>query len=353
MTQTISSGPADVPTRHTLRNKQGMEVTLSDRGATLISWLAPDRYGNMADVLLGYPDDAGYRQNPAYFGALVGRWANRIAGGRFTLDGVDYELDKNNGNNQLHGGAAGFHLAQWRGEATAQELQLTYASVAGEGGFPGNLQVRVCYRLEDDGSLCIEYEATTDAATPINLTSHPYFNLNGGRSGIDDHMLSIDAEHYLSVDDNLIPQAVTPVSGTAFDFRLPASIGARLTWPDAQLAVARGFDHCYCLQPQSSADSPELRDVATVYDPGSGRVLTVATTEIGLQFYSGNWLGGVQGRGRPGSDQTAYTAHAGFCLEAQSWPNQINAVDGSAEAVVLRPGSVYRQTTVYRITVRE
>ena len=326
--------------RYTLRNAQGMEVVVSEQGATLISWLGPDRYGHLADVLLGYADDTAYRQNPAYFGAVVGRWANRIAGGRFSLDGAN-----------------GFHQAHWHTTTvTAQEVRLNYLSVAGEGGFPGNLQVQVCYRLEDDGSLYIEYEARTDAATPINLTSHAYFNLNGGHTDVGDHLLSIDADNYLRVDEHLIPQGITSVSGTAFDFRLPAPIGARLVWPDPQLALAHGFDHCYCLQKPTATDSPQLRDVASVYDPGSGRALSVATTATGLQFYSVNWLEGIQGRSHDPSAElppTTYSAHAGFCLEAQSWPNQINATDGSAEAVVLRPGAVYRQTTVYRLTVRE
>ena len=336
---------------YTLHNRQGMRVTLCDRGATLISWWAPDRYGRSADVLLGYADMRDYRTNSVYFGATVGRWANRIAGGRFSLDGSDYQVERNEGDNHLHGGHSGFHLAQWQAQADNDGVRFALTSAAGEGGFPGKLEVEVRYRLDDEGALRIDYRAVSDAATPINLTAHPYFNLNGGSAGIGDHLLWIDADHYLKIDADKIPVAVAEVAGSAFDFREPAPIGPRLAWPDPQIALAGGFDHCYCIRKRSNAEAAgqrelhelhELREVATVYDPGSGRRLTVATTEAGLQFYSGNFLGGVKGR-----NAQPYTTHDGFCLEAQAYPNQINGPD--AEAVVLRPGRVYSQTTVYRL----
>ncbi|WP_034303559.1 aldose epimerase family protein [Herbaspirillum sp. RV1423] len=349
----ITSSPAEHGmTLYTLRNAHDMRVVISDRGATLVSWWAPDRYGREADILLGYPDTQGYLGNAAYFGGVIGRWGNRIANGRFTLDGVDYQVDRNEGDNHLHGGKGGFHLMPWQVQADPEGLRLTLSSPHGAAGFPGNVLASVLYRLDDDGRLSIDYAATTDAPTPINLTSHGYFNLNGGTGDICDHILSIDADRYLQVDRRLIPEKVADVAGSAFDFRQPAPIGPRLSWPDEQLRIAGGFDHCYCLRAEQRAvpalgrEVQALRDVATVYDPGSGRQLTVSTTENGLQFYSGNFLEGVQGRAaRP------YAVHDGFCLEAQAYPDQINGPD--KEAVILRPGQIYRQATTYRVTVRE
>jgi aldose 1-epimerase len=356
----ISSAPdANNVPLYTLRNAHDMRVTISARGATLISWWSPDRYGRVADVLLGYPDSTDYADNSnCYFGAIVGRWANRIANGRFSLDGADFVVDRNNGANHLHGGDTGFHQALWQGRIEGDALRLTLESPDGDGGYPGNLQAEVCYRLDDDGALSIDYTATSDAPTPINLTSHGYFNLNGGSADIGDHLLTIEADAYLKTDAGLIPTGVVPVAGTAFDFRQPAPIGPRLGWPDPQIALAGGFDHCFCLReaadagavPKSSIGAPgsatrPLREVARVYDPGTGRQLTVATTETGLQFYSGNFLAGVKGRGA-----APYAVHSGFCLETQAWPNQVNGPD--AEAVILRPGKVYRQSTVYRLAVQ-
>lgn len=326
---------------HTLRNAHDMRVTISEHGAALVSWWAPDRYGRVADVLLGYADPDAYASNTAYFGAVVGRWANRIGGARFALDGTEYLLDRNDGSNHLHGGSAGFHRAHWRAQADHDSVRLRLTSAAGDAGFPGNVQVEVCYRLHDDGRLVIDYEASADAPTPLNLTLHPYFNLNGGSGGIGDHLLTIDADYYLKIDEHLIPVERAAVAGSAFDFRQPAPIGPRLAWPDPQLALAGGFDHCYCLQGDGS-----LRTVARVCDPGSGRRLSVATTEAGLQFYSGNFLGGV-----PGRNPRPYAMHDGFCLEAQAYPNQINGPD--FEAVVLRPGQVYRQSTVYKLDLQD
>ncbi|AEK62982.1 aldose epimerase family protein [Collimonas fungivorans] len=355
MTQTsISSTPGEYGvTLYTLRNAHDMRVLISDRGATLVSWWAPDRYGRVADILLGYPDEDGYQANPSYFGSLVGRWGNRIAKGRFTVDGAEYLVDRNNGNNHLHGGDTGFHLAQWRAEPGPDGLRLTLESPDGDGGYPGHVQASVLYSLDDNGRLSIDYSATSDAPTPLNLTSHGYFNLNGGSSDIYDHILAIAADQYLQIDGQLIPTGAADVAGSALDFRQPAPIGPRLAWPDTQLKLAGGFDHCYCLRPQDGAahvpgqgrSAQPLRDVATVYDPGSGRQLSVATTENGLQFYSGNFLEGIQGRGAK-----PYAIHDGFCLEAQAYPDQINSAD--AEAVILRPGQVYRQTTTYQISVR-
>lgn len=333
-----------VPQQFVLHNTNGMRVAISQRGATLVSWWSPDRYGRVNDILLGYADSQGYEHNTCYFGSLVGRWGNRIAKARFTLDDVTYQLDANEGANQLHGGSKGFHQALWEiVQHEEDKLVLALTSPAGESGYPGNVRVNVCYTLSDDGSLGIDYTATTDAPTPLNLTSHPYFNLQGGGAGILDHQVRIDADHYLSVDKELIPVATTPVAGTAFDFRHPAPVGCRLDWPDKQLVDVGGFDHCYCLRENPGK---QLREVAKVYDPTSGRELTVSTTEPGLQFYSGNGLSGVAGR-----NTTPYAKYAGFCMEAQAYPNQVNGPD--AEAVILRPGQVYRQTTVYRVGIQD
>ena len=326
----------------TLRNAAGMSVTISERGAAMVSWLAPDRYGRMADVLLGYPDARGYLDNRDYFGAVLGRWANRIAHGSFEVDGVAHSVSTNDRGNHLHGGPHGFHTLRWQGSETAEGLTFTLTSKAGDDGFPGKVDVQVTYRLGDDGSLSIAYEAVTDAPTPLNLTAHPYFNLNGGSADVGDHMLQIDADHFLETDAAGIPHALMAVGGTAFDFRQPAAIGARLVWPDAQVRQAGGFDHCFCVRSPARGKSGALREVARVVDPGSGRELRVSTTEAGLQFYSGNSLAGVQGRGA-----TPYARYDGFCLEAHAYPDQVNGA--YAAAVILRPGQVYRQSTVYRL----
>ncbi len=337
---------------YTLRNHGGMRVAISNLGASMIHWWAPDRYGREADVLLGFARVEDYRHNPAYFGAIVGRWGNRIAGGRFTLDGQACQVDRNEGENHLHGGAEGFHRQLWQAQPDPEGLRMMLVSPHGQAGFPGNVMASVLYRLDEDGQLRIDYTATTDAPTPVNLTSHAYFNLNGGTCDIRDHVISIDADAYLQIDASLIPQQQAEVAGSAFDFRQPAPIGPRLDWPDPQLKLAGGFDHCYCLHTESEPVAGEgrvaqpLREVATVYDPGSGRELRVSTTEAGLQFYSGNFLAGVQGRG-----PQAYAIHDGFCLEAQAYPDQVNTPH--QEAVILRPGQVYRQTTVYRLGVRD
>lgn len=329
---------------HRLSNALGMQVLIAEQGATLLSWWAPDRHGQMADVMLGFADSAGYQHNEPCFGGLVGRYANRIAGGRFTLDGVAYQLDCNDGDNHLHGGAAGFHLQRWQAHATAGGVRLSLLSPAGASGYPGNVQVTVDYRLDDEGRLSIEYQAQSDAPTPINLTSHGYFNLGDGPVG--EHVLWIDADRYLPVDAGGIPSEPPADLGAGpFDFRQPAAMGQRWRQAHPQLTLMGGFDHCYCLAPAAPASVP-LREVARAYHPHSGRELSVATTAVGLQFYTGNKLTGVVGRGaRP------YEKYAGFCLEAQAYPNQINGPD--AEAVVLRPGKTYRQLTVYQLSARD
>jgi aldose 1-epimerase len=338
----LRSPSSEADQLHTLRNAAGMVLTISERGAAMVSWWAPDRHGRRADVLLGCPDALGYASNDVYFGAVIGRWANRIAQGRFALGAEEVQVDVNDRGQHLHGGPNGFHRALWHASEEGAGLVLRLFSAHGEGGFPGNLDVTVHYLLADDGSLTIDYEAVTDAATPVNLTVHPYFNLNGGSADVGDHMVSIVADYYLATDAEGIPVSRIPVDSTAFDFRQPAPIGERLRWSDPQLRLAGGFDHCFSVGQGRAGVAGALREVAHVHDPGSGRVLQVASTEAGLQFYTGNSLEGVAGRaGRP------YRRHDGFCLEAHAFPDQVNGPD--AAAVILLPGQVYRQTTVYRL----
>jgi aldose 1-epimerase len=324
--------------RWTLRNAQDMRVDISDLGGSLLSWHAPDRQGRIEGVVLGHAEPLAYAQGQGYLGALVGRWANRIRNGSFTLDGVTHRLDRNSDGHHLHGGHDGFHQASWQVEPDVDGLVLKLHSPDGEGGFPGNLDVQVRYALKDDGTLSLDYEARTDQPTPVNLTSHPYFNLGGARGDIRDHMLWIDAEDFLAVDAGLIPAGHESVAGTAFDFRHSAPIGSRLNWPHPQLAVAGGFDHCYCL----GESHGQPRKVAQLVDPTSGRRLTVVTDQTGLQLYTGQHLAGSPDR-RGGH----YRPFDGICLETQAFPDQINSA--TAERVVLRPGKVYRQHTSYRL----
>lgn len=331
----------------TLRNAHDMRVTISDLGATLVAWHAPDRAGRIADVLLGHDTPADYLAGRAFMGGTIGRWANRIAGARFTLDGVSYSLDRNDGPNHLHGGAAGFHRALWSAREVDGALVMTHESPEGDAGFPGALTATVRFSLDDHGTLTLDYEALADAPTPVNLTNHAYFNLSGDACAdapdIRGHVIAIEADAYFEVDDTLIPVARADVAGNAFDFRAGAPIGARLGWPNAQLARAGGFDHCYVLR--GDGESMPMRTAAVLYDPASGRELTVSTNAHGMQFYTGNFLEGVVGR-----SGKVYRKHAGLCLETGGFPNQINMDD--AAGVVLRPGERYRQRTSYRLGVR-
>jgi len=283
-------------------------------------------------------------------GALVGRWANRIAGARFALDGIDYRLMPNEGRNLLHGGAGGFHGRLWTAEYEGQALVMRLESHDGEESFPGNVQVEVRYTLSDDHALTIEYTAHTDRAAPLNLTSHPYFNLSGRHDGdIRNHHLTIDAGEYFEIDEELIPQRCASVEDSPFDFRAGATIGSRLDASNRQLELAYGFDHCYVLDRAGSEEAARTRKpctVAKVTEPESGRVLSVETDQLGLQFYSGNRLEGIRGR-----DGTAYRRNSGLCLEAGGFPNQINMPDH--EDMIATSEKPYRQVTVYRAGVME
>jgi aldose 1-epimerase len=343
--------PGGDPVRlFTLRNAHGMKVAISDLGATLISWHAPDRAGRLGDILLGHDTAAEYLAATTYMGGLIGRWANRIADARFTLDGIEYTLDRNEGMNLLHGGTQGFNRSMWDASEDNGALVMRLESPEGDAGFPGNVTVQVRYTLDDEGALTIDYEAITDAATPLNLTSHPYFNLTGRRGAdIRGHVLSIDADRFFEVDAAMIPCELAEVAGNAFDFRQSAPIGARLDWPHAQLARAGGFDHCYVLRDASDTaaarTAAQMRQVACAYDPGSGRELIVSTDQRGLQFYTGNSLNGDRGRGG-----IAYQPHAGLCLEAGGFPDQVNMA--GQEDVIVRPGNAYRQRTAYLVGIR-
>ncbi|WP_175853562.1 aldose epimerase family protein [Burkholderia anthina] len=329
--------------RYTLRNAHGMRVVVSDLGATVVSWLAPDRAGRFADIVLAHDTPADYVESGTYFGATVGRWANRIAGARFTLDGVDYALDRNENGNLLHGGASGFHRARWDVIDDRGGLTLRLDSPEGDAGFPGNVSVQVRYTLDDDGTLTIDYTGVTDAPTPLNLTNHGYFNLSG-RAGSDvrGHLLQIDADAFLEVDDALIPTGTADVTGTPFDFRQSAAIGGRLDQPHAQLTIGRGFDHCYVLRGHEHG----VRHVAAIHDPESGRALDVSTDQRGLQLYTGNYLDGVRASGG-----VPCVRHAALCVEAGGFPNQVN-MGGLSDETIVRPGETYRQTTRYRVGVR-
>ncbi|SAL44238.1 aldose 1-epimerase [Caballeronia peredens] len=329
---------------YTLRNASGMRIDISDLGATLVSWHAPDRNGRVADVLLGHDTPDEYLHGRAFMGAIIGRWANRIRDARFMIDGVAHEVERNEGANHLHGGSAGFHRQMWRAHESAGALVMTLSSPAGAAGFAGNLDVTVRYALADDGTLSIDYEARTDAPTPVNLTNHAYFNLSGqqgAQASIRDHEIAIAADTFFAIDSSSIPVARENVAHSVFDLRTPRSIGAGLDASHEQLALAGGFDHCYVL---NEGRAHEPRPVAVLFDPSSGRELSVATDARGLQFYSGNYLEGVPARGG-----SRYRKHAGLCLEAGGFPNEIN-MDGAH--AVLRPGEIYRQRTRYTLRVR-
>ena len=325
--------------RWTLRNARDAQIDIADLGSTLLSWQSPDRQGRVGEVLLGHATAQQYIDSNAYMGAIVGRWANRIRGGRFRLDGIDYKVDRNDGGNHLHGGQYGFHLQRWDVEPDGESLVMRLVSPEGDGGFPGEVRVELRCRFDDDGTLDLQYQATSDAPTPLSLTAHPYFNLNDRRPDVRDHVIRIDADEFLAIDAGAIPVGRQHVAGTAFDFRDAAPIGSRLHWPDPQLRLVGGFDHCYIPRgPTGSA----LRPVAVVTEPSSGRRLSVETDRPGLQFYSGQKLTGQPSRG-----EEPYGPFAGFALEAQAFPDQINSAE--SEGAILRPGVTWRQHTRYRV----
>jgi aldose 1-epimerase len=335
---------------YALRNRHGMQASIATYGGIVTSLTAPDRAGHYADVVLGYDSLAGYLRQSPYFGALVGRYANRIAHGRFTLNGVTYTLATNNGANSIHGGRVGFDKVVWK-VANASvtsggpQLTLTYLSRDGEEGYPGNLSVTATYTLTEDDALRLGYRATTDRDTVVNLTQHSYFNLRGAADPGDvlGHIVEIRADRFTPVDEGLIPTGeLRPVAGTPFDFRKPTAIGARIDGTDEQLRYGRGYDHNWVI----NARPGELTLDARVFEPRSGRVLEVLSTEPGLQFYTGNFLDGSI----TGKNGWRYELRHGFCMEPQHFPDSPN--HPNFPSTVLKPGETYRNTIVFRFKAR-
>lgn len=329
--------------QYTLTNKNGMTVKILNYGGIVKQIIVPGKDGDKADVALGYDSLHQYLEDTPYFGALVGRYGNRIAKGKFTLDGQTYQLATNNGPNHLHGGIKGFDKVVWDAtdflEPTKTGVVLTYFSKDLEEGYPGNLDVKVTYTLTADNELMIDYEAETDKTTIINLTHHSYFNLKGhGNGDILGHQMEIFADQYVPVDELLIPTGeLLPVKGTPMDFKKPITIGKRIA------EVEGGYDHCWVL---NNFDG-KLRLVARVTEPISGRVMKVLTDQPGLQFYSGNFLNGTN----IGKGSTAYQKHFGFCLESEHFPDSPN--QPAFPSVVLKPGEKYKTQTIYQFEVKE
>lgn len=333
---------------YTLRNAGGCEVKITNYGGIVVGLTAADREGKLDDVVLGYETLGEYLADTPYFGALVGRYGNRIGGAKFTLDGVEHALEVNDGANSLHGGRRGFDKVVWQAKAVEGEkedsLELTYLSADGEEGYPGNLSVKVVYAWTDDNELRIDYTATTDRKTVVNLTHHSYFNLAG--AGVGDnlaHEMTINADRFTPVDGGLIPTGeLRSVEGTPMDFRQPTAIGARIDADDEQLKLGGGYDHNWVL---NSTDG-SLAPAASVHEPTTGRVMDVLTTEPGIQFYAGNFLDGSN----VGKGGKAYRHRSAFCLETQHFPDSPNHPE--FPSTVLEPGGTYRQTTVYRFSAR-
>ncbi len=336
--------------RFVLSNPKGMEAVVITYGASLVSLKVPDRSGKPADIVLGYGSIDGYEQDKSYFGASIGRYGNRIAGGQFSLSGTVFHLPKNDGPNSLHGGTPGFNKRVWtpvdRSRPGVQVLELSYTSPDGENGYPGTLQVKVTYTLsEKSNELRIDYSATTDKDTVLNLTNHSYFNLSGAPDReIVDHQLLLHAGKFTPVDATLIPTGeLRPVRGTPFDFTASTAIGARIAQDDQQLKFGKGYDHNWVLQRTKKAG---LQLAAEVFEPSSGRVLEVLTTEPGIQFYTGNFLDGTV----HGKDGQLYGHRTGFCLETQHFPDSPN--HSSFPSTVLKAGQTMRSSTVFRFSSR-
>lgn len=331
----------------TLQNPQGSQVAATNYGGIIVSLRVRDRSGALDDVVLGFDSLDDYLSRSPYFGAIVGRYANRIARGQFTLDGRTFQLAVNNGPNHLHGGMTGFDKVVWTAEPFRNErgegLALRHTSPAGDEGYPGTLSAQVRYLLTGDDELVVDYQAGTDAPTPINLTQHSYFNLAGaGQGNILAHELELAAEEFTPVDATLIPTGeLVSVAATPFDFRAALPIGARIDALDAQLGFGRGYDHNFVLR----RGGPGLVQAARVREPATGRTLAVFTTEPGLQLYTGNALDGTI----VGKDGRAYGPRAGFCLETQHFPDSPN--QPGFPATILRPGEVFRSRTVFAFGV--
>ena len=334
---------------YTFTNTNGMTAKITNYGAIVQSLTAPDKNGKYEDVTLGYDKLEDYINDKSYFGCIVGRFGNRIAKGKFTLDGKEYTLAANNGPNHLHGGIKGFNKVVWDAEVVVKGkdfggLKLTYLSKDGEEGYPGNLNCTVIYTLTDQNELRIEYKATTDKPTPVNLTHHSYFNLSGnGKQNILNQELWINADYYTPVDETLIPTGeIAPVKGTPFDFTKPTAIGARINEKNTQLEYGHGYDHNWVL---NDADG-SLKLQASLYDPASGRLMEIYTQEPGLQFYSGNFLDGSI----TGKYGVKYTRNYCAVLETQHFPDSPNQPD--FPSVILKPGQTYHTETVYKFLTK-
>ena len=358
----------DTVTSYTLTNVQGMKMEVLNYGGIIVSLTAPDREGHYEDVVLGFDSLQPYIQRNPFFGALVGRYGNRIAGGKFSLDGNEYALAQNNGKNHLHGGTKGFDKVVWISQALetpeGPSLELAYTSAHMEEGYPGELSVRVTYLLSNDNALHVDYVATTDRPTIVNLTQHTYFNLNPNAETILDHELTLNADRYLPVDEGLIPiGSLNKVTGTPFDFLDAHSVGERIDSDHPQVAIGGGYDHCWVLNGPSrrhrlsasteatqrrrwpAETEDDLKTAAVLFDPATGREMTVETTEPGVQFYSANFLdGSIKGKGK------TYEKRAALCLETQHFPDSPNRPDFPSTR--LDPDQTYRSTTVFKFSVR-
>jgi aldose 1-epimerase len=342
--QPFGKTPAGEPVElFTLTNSKGMQADIMTYGGILVSLKTPDRSGKLADVVLGFDSLDGYLNNPPpYFGALIGRYGNRIGLARFSLNGAEYKLAQNNGPNHLHGGLRGFDKVVWNARMPdARSLELTYLSKDGEEGYPGTLTATVTYTLTDNNELKIDYRATTDKDTVLNLTNHSYFNLAGqGEGDVSGHQVMINADRFTPVDSGLIPTGeLRSVAGTPFDFRQARAIGERIDAADEQIKLGGGYDHNFVLNRSGSG----LELAARVTEPQSGRVMEVLTTEPGVQFYTGSGLNGIRGKGGK-----VYDRRFGFCLETQHFPDSPNKP--SFPSVALKPGAQYQSTTVFRFS---
>ena len=327
----------------TLRNGNGIEMTVLTYGGIITSLKTPDKSGTFDDIVLGFDDLKLYETKSPYFGCIIGRYGNRIAKGKFSLDGKDYTLATNNDKNHLHGGNKGWDKAVWtsdpfqRGDGVG--VVLTHTSADGDEGYPGTVKAKVTYTLTEDNRLVVDYEATTDKATVINLTQHSYFNLAGSKSNdILGHVLKLNASKYTPVDDTLIPTGqIAPVEGTPFDFRTATAIGARINDKNEQLTRGKGYDHNWVLDRSGAG----MSEAAVVSEPISGRTMTITTTEPGIQFYSGNFLDGTL----TGKGGHVYPHRAGFCLETQHYPDSPNKPN--FPTTTLKPGETYKTQTVF------
>ncbi|HXJ93521.1 MAG TPA: aldose epimerase family protein [Terriglobia bacterium] len=331
---------------YTLTNRSGMQVAITNYGGRIVSLIVPDRSGHMDDVVLGFDNLDQYLATNPFFGALVGRYANRIGGAKFTLDGKEYHLAANDGPNSLHGGLKGFDKQVWKAHEVPgnhPSLELTYLSKAGEENYPGDLSVKVVYTVMGDNSLRIDYSATTDKDTVLNLTNHSYFNLAGqGNGDILKQEMMINADSFTPIDATLIPTGeIRKVEGTPLDFRKSTPIGERIDADDEQMKFGKGYDFNYVL----NRTGPGLTLAARAIDPGSGRVLEVLTTQPGIQFYSGNFLDGtIHGR-----DGKVYGKRSAFCLETQHFPDSPNKP--SFPSTELKPGQTYHEVTVFKFSI--